>query len=195
MPRQEEAPIFRRLLQYRIAYIDSQYDIENASLRIPYSAQMPLDFFKEICTGDNQRMAIITLFALLSTKRRKDQDVYAWSTSFRPLLRKLKRYVGQDKVDGKMTSTIYYQPFIDQLTSRELSTPNSGGFLLDSDTKAAAESETEDEGEDGEETDKREDEAALPFNITAFEEFCSRNTAQFSRTFNMDIRTSNYPRK
>ena len=53
MPKQEEAPIFKRLLQHRIKYIDSQYDIEDVSRRKPYNAQMSLDFLKKTCTGDN----------------------------------------------------------------------------------------------------------------------------------------------
>ena len=143
-------------------------------------------------------MAVITLFALLSMERRKDQDVYAWSTSFKPLLRKLKHHVGQDKVDDSTMSTIYYQPFIGQLTSKELTTLNSGGFLLDGDTNAAAEPESEDEGEegeDGEDEDEPEDKIAPPFDITALEEYCSRNTAQFPKNFHMDSRTSGYLRE
>ena len=136
MPKQTEAPIFRRLFQHRIAYVDSQYNIADVSLRKPYNAEMSLDFLKKTCTGSNRRMSLITMFALLSMERKRDQDVYAWSTSFKPLLRKLKRYLGQGKVDGDLMSTIYFQPFIGQITSKELTTLNSGDFLLDGDSKA-----------------------------------------------------------
>ena len=93
--------------------------------------------------------------------------MYAWSASFKPLLRKLKRYVGHDKVDDRMMFTIYYQPFIGQITSRELTISNSGGFLLNGDTKVAEEHE----GQGGEESDKREDGASPSFDISALEEY------------------------
>ena len=134
---------------------------------------------------------MITSFTLLSTERKKDKDVYAWSASFKPLLRKLKRYAGNDKADDKIMSTIYYQPFIRQITSRELTILNSGGFLLDNDTKAAEEYE----GEGREETDKSEDEASPPFDISALEEYCSRNSSQFPRAFHPNIKTNNYLRE
>ena len=67
---------------------------------------------------------------------RKDQGVYSWSTFCKPLLRKLERYVGNDKADAKAMSTIYYQPFIGQITSRELTILSSGGFLLGGDNQA-----------------------------------------------------------
>ena len=44
-------------------------------------------------------------------------------------------------------STAYYQPFIGQATSRELTTLSCGGFLLDTATQAA-ENDT-DEGDEG----------------------------------------------
>ena len=110
----------------------------------------------------------------------------------------MKRYVGQDKVDGSIISTIYYQLFIGQLTSKELTTLKSGGFLLDGDTKATVEPESEDEGEEGED-DEDEDEfegkVAPPFDITALEECCSRSASQFPKNFHMDSRTSDYLRE
>ena len=109
---------------------------------------------------------MITSFALLFMERKKDQDMYSWSTSFKPLLRNLKRYAGDDKVDNKALSTNYYQPFIGQITSKEPTTLTFSGFLLDSDTKIAEEYE----GEDKEETDEYEDGTSAPFDISALEE-------------------------
>ena len=148
-------------------------------------------------------MSLITMFALLSMERKKDQDVYAWSTSFKPLLRKLTRYLGQDKLDGDLMSTIYFQPFIGQITSKELTTLNSGGFLLDSDSKAEDQPKSNaEDGEDGEEgkggenrddsENKSESKFVPPFDITSLEEYCSRNATQFPRSFHMDQRTSDY---
>ena len=204
MPKQEDAPIFRRLLQHRIAYVDSQYRIADVSLRKPYNAEMSLEFLKKTCTGSNKRMSIITMFALLSMERKKDQDVYAWSTSFKPLLRKLARYLGQDKLDGDLMSTIYFQPFIGQITSKELTTLNSGGFLIDDGAEDHSKYDAED-GEDGEEDeggkdkgdseDKSESKFVPPFDITALEEYCSRNATQFPRVFHMDQRASDYMRE
>ena len=206
MPKQEQAPIFRRLLQHRISYVDSQYKIADVTLRKPYNAEMSLEFLKKTCTGSNKRMSLITMFALLSMERKKDQDVYAWSTSFKPLLRKLERYLGQGKVDGDLMSTIYFQPFIGQITSKELTTLNSGGFLLDSDSTAedqsqfdAEDGEDADEDEGGEDEDDPENNSESkfvpPFDITALEEYCSRNATQFPRVFNMDQRAGDYIRE
>ena len=93
-----------------------------------------------------------------------------------------------------MMSTIYYQPFIGQLTSKELTTLNSGGFLLGSDSKAGAEPEFE--GKEGKDDDGEEhgpeNKTAPPFDITALEEYCSRNTTQFPKNFYMDQRTTDY---
>ena len=47
MQRGDEAPIFKRLLQQRVAFTDAQYAIEDVTARQLYNTQLSLGFLKE----------------------------------------------------------------------------------------------------------------------------------------------------
>ena len=146
MPKGENTQIFQSLLHERIKYIEAEQDRQAATIGndlnaptaqyqpVPYNAQQTFDYLERCCTGSNERMSIVYSYSLINHERQSDQGILAWSRSFKQMLREKAKFDPlPDDPDKKEVHhrTYYHDPFIGQLTAKELSLLSAGGFLQD----------------------------------------------------------------
>ena len=146
MPKGEHTQIFQSLLHERIRYIESEQDKQTATAPnstnapnvpyspVPYNAKQTFDYLEKHCTGSNERMSIVYSYSLINHERQSDQGILAWSRSFRQMLREKAKFDPlPDDPEKKEVHhrTYYHDPFVGQLTSKELSLLSAGGFLQD----------------------------------------------------------------
>ncbi len=146
MPKGENTQIFQSLLHERIKYIEAEQDRQAATIGndlnaptaqyqpVPYNAQQTFDYLERCCTGSNERMSIVYSYSLINHERQSDQGILAWSRSFKQMLREKAKFDPlPDDPDKKEVHhrTYYHDPFVGQLTAKELSLLSAGGFLQD----------------------------------------------------------------
>ena len=130
MPNGENTSIFKRLLHHRSKYLEDSY--KDPDKYGPYNADQSFKFLKQHCTGNNERMKVLYSFTLINHERQQHQNILAWSRSFIPLIRAMERFADPPTTATAKKAykkTFYHEPFVGQLTTREIQTLNGGGFL------------------------------------------------------------------
>ena len=181
MPKGENTQIFQSLLHERIRYIEAEEDKHTATAvsnadnstaiykSVPYNAKQTFDYLQRCCTGSNERMSIVYSYCLINHERQADQGVLAWSRSFKRVPREKAKFdpLPEDSAKKEIHHrTYYHDPFVGQLTSKELTLLSSGGYLQDT---------------------------SVIFDVDKFEQFVAGRQATFpSNKFRPDQRTKDF---